>query len=51
MNTQKRRTLERKVEVPFTQKYARQINAVWTLITLLAIAFISFDIGFILGGA
>lgn len=50
MNTQ-RRTLERKVEVPFTQKYAREINAVWTLLFLLAIAFISFDIGLILGGA
>lgn len=49
MNTQ-RRTLERKVEVPFTQKYAGQINAVWTLMLILAVAFISFDIGFILGG-
>lgn len=46
----KHRTLHRQVEQSFTQKYARQINALWTLMTMLAIAFICFDIGFFLGG-
>ena len=43
-----KRRLER--QVPFTEKHAVEINALWTLMLILAIAFISFDIGFILGG-
>ena len=44
-----KRTLER--QVPFTEKYAVEINAIGNLITIVTIALICFDLGLIMGGA